>query len=289
MRTYDRLIKSYFSFVRANTWKDLEWALISGPLNRGADELVQLSSQSSRNRPREMYRVRLISYETIKPDLENQLSFVDSQSRPLGPTLNPEAKPFAPTPRNAAADAVEQDEHTYDMADENTEDDNNKTTADMFEGLMPSQLSFRAPAPATIFQPLLSDLDILAGTKILFCYRRHNVRQRIQARRAVRIIWIYYTRHHRRHRNLSGGDDDTIRNLHHEYKRDVDSIDCPLLLVKMFRHHEMILQGPMPHVLLFLRGLDRINQQQKDATKKRLQKVQHEELEKVQAKMTTCR
>lgn len=277
------------SFVRADSWKDLVDALVTGPLNRGADELVQLSSRSSQNRLREIHGSRLINYETIKPDLENQLSFVNSQDRQLGATLNPEAKPFAPGPRNALNDAAEQVEQSSNVTVDDIEDDENKAAADVFEGLVPPQLSFRAPPAAITSRALLSRWDIIAGTKILFCYRRYSLRQRLKARRAVRIIWAYYTRHHRRHRNLSGGDEDAIRNLHQEYKRDIDSIDCPLLLVKMFRHHEMILQGPMPHVLVYLRGLERINQRQKDMTKRRLQKVQHEELEKVQVKMTTCR
>ncbi|KAF8594569.1 hypothetical protein BDV93DRAFT_549191 [Ceratobasidium sp. AG-I] len=275
-------------YVRADSWQDLVLALTDGPLNRGADELVQLSLRSGQIQPRKIPGVRLITYESIKPDLENQLSFVSSHDPSLGAALNPEAKPFAPAPRKPTADADEPAKQPQTTGEGNVGDDANQTTVDGPAGLVTSQVNFRAPALDTVLQRSLAELDISAGLKILFCYRRYRVRQRAQARRAVGIIWAYYTRHYRRRRGLSGGSEDTIRKLHLEYKRGVDSIECPLLLAKMFRHHEMILQGSMPHVLVYLRGLERINQQQRDTTKKRLQKVQHEELERVQAKMATC-
>jgi hypothetical protein len=249
---------------------------MEGPLNRGADELVRLSLKSGA-RPREIPRVKLIVYENIKPDLENQLSF--AQGRSSGPILNPEATPFV----------LGQAKGEANVKEDRVELDKGKATADIFEGLVPAQVNFKASAPKATVQRSLAKAEITAGIQILLFYRRHSVRQRVRARGAIRVIWAYYIRHRRRHQSASEASGDTVRRLHNEYKRDVEGIECPLLLVKMFRYHEMVLQGPMPHVHVYLRGLERINQRQKDATKKRLQKVQHEELEKVQAKMTTCR
>lgn len=71
--------------------------------------------------------------------------------------------------------------------------------------------------------------------------------------------------------------------------QDLKSIAYPLLLVKGFHRHRRILLGYMPHVAVYIRGLDDINQQKKDANKKRLQKAQHQELEELQFNMNVCR
>jgi hypothetical protein len=254
----------------------LESALIYGPLNRGADELVQLSV-SGGPRPREIHRVKLIVYNNIKPDLENRLSF--TQNPTSGTALNPEAKPFVLGQFNGAT-SINKD---------HVNEDKDEPVSDHFEGLVPSQVNFAEAAPTNSTQRFLTKLETAAGTQILFFYRRHSVRQRVRARRATRVIWAYYTRHRRRHQNTSERDGDALRKLHQEYKRDIEGIECPLLLVKRYRYHKIILQGLMPHVLVYLRGLERANQLKKDATKKRLQRVQHEELDQVQATMTTCK
>ncbi|KAG8732236.1 hypothetical protein FRC11_014976 [Ceratobasidium sp. 423] len=278
---------------RTTSWPDLFSVLAESPLNRGADELVRLSFRHSRIRPRRLTNVRMIVYENIKPELEKALSFV-ALNASRGPTLNPEAKPFVLN-QNSKDDVTQPDTQEVQEAEEyNDEGDlaeaeTDDPPDDMFGGLVPAQLAFRIPATVKQQRQLTRD-ELKAGAYILNFYRKYIAKKHMRERHAVRIIWSYYSRYRRRAQALSGSNEDSIRKLHLDYKQTVDNrdIECPILLDKLYRYHAMILQGPMPHVLVFFRGLEQVTQVQKNSVKKRLQKVQHEELEKVQARMTLC-
>ncbi|CAE6535633.1 unnamed protein product [Rhizoctonia solani] len=256
--------------------------------DRGADELVRLFFRHSKLRPRRLTNVRIIAYEKIKPELERALSFV-SLSAPRGPALNPEAKPFVLNQRgqDETVSADIQDFGEYKGEEELTEGERDDAPGDIFGGLVPAQLAFKIPAPTKTERKFTAD-ERKAGLRILSLYRKYLFRKHIRQRHAVRVIWAYYARYRRRTHVVSGSNEDLIRRLHLDYRRTVDDIACPKLLDKLHRHHAMILQGPMPHVLVLLRGLEQVTQVQKSAVKKRLQKVQHEELEKVQSRMTVC-
>ncbi|CAE6474691.1 unnamed protein product [Rhizoctonia solani] len=288
--------RSTFNYVagkpklsRTTSWPDLFSALAESPLNRGADEFIRLSFRHSKLRPRRLMHVRLIVYENIKPELERALSFVTFNTA-RGPALNPEAKPFVLNQRSTdeTTETSIQDPADRQDGDGLPEAETDDTPSDdIFGGLVPAQLAFRMP-PAAKPERKFTEDERRAGLCILGLYRKHLSRKHMRERHAVRIIWVYYTRHRRRTQVVSGSNEDSIRQFHLDYRRIVDDIECPLLLDRLHRLHTMVLQGPMPHVLVFLRGLEQITQVQKAAVKKRLQKVQHEELEKVQSRMTLC-
>ncbi|QRV93432.1 UvrD-like helicase carboxy-terminal domain protein [Ceratobasidium sp. AG-Ba] len=274
-------------FARADSWGHLESALIRSPLNRGADQLVHTLHRSKKF-PHTSAYIKQISYNEIKPDLENLLSLTGTR----GTVLNPEAKPFMqsqqrPEPSGSNPLPVSGETATEDV--ETLDEDPGNSVTDTFAELIPSQINYLAAAPQAQIARILTIEEIDAGKRILFCYRKYNFRQRVAAWFAVRTIWSYYSRYRLRTKVPHTANDEQIRKFHHEYKKEAEGIECPLLYAKAFRRHEQILLGPMPHVLLYLRGLERIVQKQKDSNKKRLQKVQHEELERVQAKMNSCR
>ncbi|KAH7337934.1 hypothetical protein B0J17DRAFT_405653 [Rhizoctonia solani] len=275
---HDRLCSRY---NKSSSWRDLETALYEGPLNRGTEELVRLLSRDSRYRPPKIPGVRLVVYETVVPGLEQDLAFVISDIAQR-PALNPEAKPFAP----GQIKGLEGAQPILD--DLKKEESHSLEKDDPFGGLVPPQLMFKAPASTHRVARILTDDERTAALIILRLYRDYSRRWQNRIQDAIHIIWAYYTRYRRRCQAKSENNQETVRKLHEEYKKTVDEIDHPFLLEKMFRTHQMILQGPMAHVLIYLRGLERINQRQKESTKKRLQKVQHEELEKVQVRMTIC-
>ncbi|QRW07577.1 P-loop nucleoside triphosphate hydrolase [Ceratobasidium sp. AG-Ba] len=257
-------------FARADNWHHLVHALHDSPLNCGIDQL------------------------NIKPDLENMLSLTGaSDQRPVN-ALNPEAKPFVvgqnkaepgnlQTPQDPASSSK-----TKEPSESGPQDLPTRPTDDLFEGLIPAQVRYRPKVSKVKNLRTLTAQEIAAGKSVLFCYRKYSFRQRVVKWFAVRTIWAYYTRYRRRSRIPHTATDVRVRKLHDEYKRDVEGIDCPLLLAKTFRRHEQLLLGPMPHVAVYLRGLERIVVKQKDINKKRLQKVEHEELERVQTKMNIC-
>ncbi|KAJ1305435.1 hypothetical protein OPQ81_000445 [Rhizoctonia solani] len=263
-------------FLRAEKWHDLWNAVRYSALNRGADELVHISHRRDDYKPPNITAVKSIIYTNLNPELERLLSLVEPNV-----VLNPEAKPFVPqtqihTSTDAAEDAFESTEATVD----------DPLNTGEFTDLVASEgdISSATQEPERSITPS----DIAFGKKILFCYRRYAVRQRIRMKKAIKTIWAYYLRHKLRHKYPMTATEEQIRKLHNEYKTDKESISRPLLYAKAFRNHERILLGFMPHVLVYLRGLERFNQQQKEANKKRLQKVQHEELEKVRVRMDAC-
>lgn len=274
------LTNDFPRFARTESWKDLENALTFSPLNRGADELVYLALRTNFSHPRFIKGVKIINYSTVGPELEQLLSLNGpaSAKRP-GAGLDPGAKPFTPPVQaEPPADNIEEPTEADQAADQ--------PEADTFAQ---SQVDYLSSVPKEQSERILTPEEVNMGKKILLCYRRYALRQRVKARLSVRIIWAYYSRYRLRHKAPRTATGDRIRKLHNDYKQDVDSIDVPLLLAKGFRRHERILLGFMPHVAVYVRGLDDINQQQKDGNKKRLQKVQHEELEKLQLKMNACR
>ncbi|KAG9122802.1 hypothetical protein FRC07_000653, partial [Ceratobasidium sp. 392] len=234
-----------------------------------------------------------IIYDAIKPDLQNMLSFASTPSHRQGVVLNPKAEPFiqGQAKGHASGSAVPNERDSAltqnDLADA-PDDPSGQSAADIFEGLVPSQVNYLAAIPKPQAHRTLTAQELEAGKRILFYYRRYNFRQRVVAWFAVRTIWAYYSRYRLRNKVSHTATHDRIRKYHQEYKKDAEIIESPLLYVKAFRRHEQILLGPMPHVAVYLRGLERIIQKQKESNKKRLQKVQHEELEKVQQKMTVC-
>ncbi|KAG8752687.1 hypothetical protein FRC12_011837, partial [Ceratobasidium sp. 428] len=279
-------------FARADRWSDLEAALNRSPLNRGADQLV-LSLHRPNKLPHPSPWVKHIVYNEIKPDLESQLSLTGVLDQRPGATLNPEAKPFVQG--QSKFDATGSSRHLEQNMEAKEDSDNldpgasSHSMADTFAGLIPSQINYLAAVPKAQVHRTLAAGDLAAGKQILFCYRRYSFRHRVALRFSVRIIWRAYSRYQLRNKVAHTATDERIRKLHNEYKKDAEAIDCPLLLAKAFRRHEQILLGPMPHVAVYLRGLEQIVQKQKDSNKKRLQKVQHEELERVQARMNICR
>ncbi|CAE6472902.1 unnamed protein product [Rhizoctonia solani] len=265
-------------FLRADSWHDLWNAVRYSQLNRAADELVHLSRRLSNYRPPNIAAVKSIVHSNLNPELEQLLSLVEPDV-----TLDPKAKPFIPqaenydTPADAEEDSIEPTQTTAD----------GEANADEFPDMIASEANLLAAPQAEPQRPLTAS-DIKSGKELLFFYRRYTLRQRVRTRKAVKTIWAYYLRHRLRHNAPMTATEEQIRKLHTEYKKDVESIDYPLLYVKAFQNHERILLGCMPHVLVYLRGLEHVNQQRKEANKERLKKVQHEELDKVRIRMDAC-
>ncbi|CUA74878.1 TPR and ankyrin repeat-containing protein 1 [Rhizoctonia solani] len=278
-------------FVRADSWHELWNAVRYSPLNRSADELVNLSLRRPGYNPPSIASVKSIVYNHL-PDLEQQLSLVEP-AKPSGTLLDPGAKPFIPL---TILTGTEEDtiESSQTMVDDQVDTGELQDSAPLDPDL---------PSPQVDSGHALTPLEIESGKKILSCYRRYALRRvkaaikiqlcyrryaSRQLKKAVQTICRYYVRHRLRHKVPMTATEEQIRKLHDEYKNDVESIECPLLFAKAFQSHERILIGPMPHVSVYLRGLERLNQQQKEANKKRLQKVQHEELDKVRIRMDAC-
>jgi hypothetical protein len=280
-------------FAQAESWNDLTSALTYSPLNRGADQLVHTLPRS-RFQPRGITGVKQLIYNNIIPELRNLLSFTGpSDRRGSGGPLNPEAKTFVKGQSKANVGDPNAPHNPSKTPDEggtlggDSDTTPSQPAADTFAELAPSQINYLEAAPKADVHRVLSAEDLAAGRLILFCYRRHSFRQRVTAWFAVRTIWAYYSRHRLRHKVAHTTTDDQIRKLHNEYKKDAEGIECPSLHAKGFRRR--LLLGPLPHVAVYLRGLEQVNQRQKDANKKQLQKVRHEALERVQAEMNICR
>ncbi|QRW07579.1 P-loop nucleoside triphosphate hydrolase [Ceratobasidium sp. AG-Ba] len=253
-----------------------------------AEDQLVCTFHRSRSTPRVNPRVKVISYNEVKPDLERLLSLTGDLNQAQTATLNPEAMPFVQTQPKAGPSSSNADTKLKDMGAEstNTPDGSSESAKqDIPTALISTQTDDPTVIPQTQDSRILAAQEIEAGKQILFCYRRYMFRQRIRAWFAVRTIWRCYSRYQDRARIPR----DQIRQLYHEYKKAVDGIECPLFDPKTFRRHEHILLGPMPHVMLYLRGLERVIQNQKTVYKKQLQKVQHEDLERLQDGMNACR
>ncbi|KAG8687201.1 hypothetical protein FRC11_007608 [Ceratobasidium sp. 423] len=268
-------------FVRTDSWHGLWNAVRYSALNRGADELVHISRRKDGYNPPSIVAIKSIVYSKLNPELEELLSLVEP-AKATGVALDPGAKPFVPQAQDNAPTEAEEDaiEPTQTTAD-------NQLNADEIPDLVASEGDLPSTSQVEPKRPLTAS-DIEFGKRILFFHRRYALRQRIKIRGAIKTIGAYYLRHRLRHKSPMTATEEQIHKLHNEYKNDVESIDCPLLYVKAFRSHERTLLGFMPHVSVYLRGLERVNQQQKEVNKKRLQKVQHEELDKVLIRMDAC-
>ncbi|KAF8686413.1 UvrD-like helicase C-terminal domain [Rhizoctonia solani] len=269
-------------YVRANSWHELWNAVRYSALNRGADELVHLSLRSNGRNPPNITSVKSIVYGNL-PELEQLLSLVEAP-KSAATMLNPGAKPFTPQAPNNGSGSIGTDEDIAEPTE--VTDDELLNADDLPDTIMTG--SDLTSVPQLEHERPLTPQEIVAGRIILSYYRRHTSRQLAKMQKSVAIIWAYYLRHKLRHKSPMNGTEEQIRKLHNEYKGDIELINCPLLYAKAFQYHERILLGLMPHVMIYLRGLERVNQQEKETNKKRLQKVQHEELERVQSRMNAC-
>jgi hypothetical protein len=245
-----------------------------------------------RYRPRGIMGVKQIIYNKVIPELGNLLSLTDPSDQDSGGPFDPEAKAVQDQSKSDLGDLNSPKDPSIapKEATAPTEDSGHtpsQPTANALATLVSCQINHLAAASMARVHLALTAED--AGRLILFCYRRYSFRQRVTRWFAVRTIWAYYSRHRLRHKVTHTTTDDQIRRLHNEYKKDVEGIECPSLYNEDSRRHGQLLLGPMPHVAVYLRGLEQVNQRQKDFNKKQLQKVQHEALEKIQAKMNRCR
>ncbi|CAE6411540.1 unnamed protein product [Rhizoctonia solani] len=263
-------------FMGADSWHDLWNAVRYSPLNRGADELVCLFCRQEDNKLPNISAVKPIIYSNLNSELGQLLSLVEPAARP-----DPRANPLVPQVHHAPPEV---NNNTIQIKKTTPVDQLNVGEPPdlvVLEGNLPSTSQVGPKCPLAI-----SELE--SGRKILVCYRRYALRQQIKMKKAVKTIWACYLRHKLYHRSPMTATEKQIRKLHNEYKNDVKSIDCPPLYAKASRSHGRILLGFMPHALVYLRGLERINQQQKETNKKRLQKVQHAELDEIRNRMDAC-
>ncbi|KAG8710824.1 hypothetical protein FRC09_020924 [Ceratobasidium sp. 395] len=103
-------------FAQADSWHSLELALNRSPLNRGADQLVQLC-HSSRNPPPFISQVKRIIYRDEK-DLKDQLSLTCAPGQHQGSTAN------------SVAESSTQGQPKLDPADSNRQLEQDKDTKD---------------------------------------------------------------------------------------------------------------------------------------------------------------
>ncbi|KAG8751398.1 hypothetical protein FRC11_009438, partial [Ceratobasidium sp. 423] len=262
-----------FARANCNSWHDLWNAVRYSVLNRGADELVFLSRRRDDNKPPNISAVKSIVYSNLNPELERLLSLVEPSTM-LDPKVQsvPQAHNHAPTEANTRTTQLNQTAPDDQL--------NIGEPPDLVASVDPASTSQVGPkCPLTV-----SELE--SGKKILFCYRRYALRQRIKTR-AVKKIWACYRRHQLRHKSPMTEIEEEIRKIHEEYNIDVESIHAQSN-PKAFRHHKRLLLGFMPHVLIYLRGLTQVNQQQKEANKRRLKRATHAELDSIQVRMGAC-
>ncbi|KDN38026.1 hypothetical protein RSAG8_09799, partial [Rhizoctonia solani AG-8 WAC10335] len=262
-------------FLTADSWHDLWNAVRFSPLNRGADRLVYLSRRRDDYKPPTVISVESIVYCNI-PELERLLSLVEP-----GAVLDSRVEPFVPQTQNHVP---RDDEDTTEPIQTSTAVDDKSKTGE-FPDLVTSEGDLTL---ASWIEPKrsLTASEIESGKKILSRYRQYALRQRMK--NAVEAIWACYLRYRLRHNAPITETEEELRKLHDEYKNDVESIDCPLLCIRAFKSHERILLGFMPHVLVYLCGLERINQQEKEATMKRLQTATRAELDGIRIRMDVC-
>ncbi|KDN37507.1 hypothetical protein RSAG8_10106, partial [Rhizoctonia solani AG-8 WAC10335] len=273
----DRLLQN-------KTWEDLEDTILRCPLNRGADQLVRLFLRRGNNyrQPRSSGFIRAVGYNRI-PDLERLLSLTDFAQRPQS-TLNPEAKPFNPPipgqPSSENRNDAPEFEKVLDQEDGDTtglmRSDNEEIGIDALPETQPEPTRYLTPD------------EIKSGKIILLVLRRHVLRKRARQRSAVMTIWKCYSRYlDRRDAPRSAADERYLR-FQREYINDVKVPENTRPLPGSFYRYKAILLGCMPHVAVYLRGLEHANQLKKHANRKRLQTAHHKELEEIQAMMDAC-
>ncbi|KAG8731126.1 hypothetical protein FRC11_005047, partial [Ceratobasidium sp. 423] len=265
------------TFLNSHSWDELWDAVRYSALNRGADELVHLSRRRGGYKPPTIAAVKSIAYSNINPELEQLLSLMEPETM-----LNPRVKPFVPQAQNHASAEAEED--TIELTQTATDSQLNigkppDWAAAEDDFLSGSQIKPQSP---------LAVSEIKSGKQILFCYRRYALRQQIRMKKAAGTIGACYRRYQFRHKHPMTAVEEQIRKLHDEYKSDVEAIHYPQSNAEAFRRHKRILLGFMPHVFVYLRGLERVNQKQKEANKKRLQKAVHMELDVIRIRMDAC-
>ncbi|CAE6439987.1 unnamed protein product [Rhizoctonia solani] len=261
--------------VRNSSWADLESTIIRCPLNRGADQLVHLLIQKSSSfpQPRSNSFIRLIVYTGI-PELTRLLSLTDPIQQ-LGPRLNPLAEPLNPElssqPFPMKETKLPDPEQVLGFEEQHTADSTSSDScAAHFDSL--SETSSR---------PVLTPDEVESGKKILLAYRRY-IQRRLQS--AAKTIWSYYSRY-RHIKNKRAVMENQSLKLRREYEKYIMEPEGPLLSPRLFSRHNTILLRCMPHVVLFLRGLEHVNQLQKQLNRERLRNTRAEERQAVRAKM----
>ncbi|KAG8770099.1 hypothetical protein FRC12_004522 [Ceratobasidium sp. 428] len=234
--------------------------------------------------------VKHIIYQTIKPDLEKQLSLTYTPDQHQESTASLVAEPSLQgqpkvDPGGLNRQPEQKREIKYEALDPKL---TGHSTADIFAGLPPTQIDYLAAVPRTQARCMLSSEDLTAGKQILFCYRRYCRRQRVAQRRSVRIIWRAYSRYLHRTRVTHTATDDLIRDLHNEYKKHAEAMSCPLFLAGALRRHKHVLLGLMPHVVVYLCQLEHVVQEHKLYNTQQLQKLRPGELEGVRTRIKVC-
>ncbi|KAL5633867.1 hypothetical protein ACGC1H_005902 [Rhizoctonia solani] len=258
-------------FLRVDSWHELWNAVRCSPLNRGADELVYLFRYREGQNPPTIGLVRPLAYKNINPELARLLSLVEPDATP-----NPQTEPSVPQTQNHLyTDAGSATIKLTQTTAANGADASESPNLIKSEGNFPSASQIEPKRSLTIS-------EIKSGTKILLCYKRYRIKK------SVKKIWACYLRYRLRDESPMTETEKEIRKLHEEYKNDVESIDCPLLCIKAFQTHERILLGLMPHILVYLRGLETVNQEQKQVTVQRLPTATYAELDNIRIRMDVC-
>ncbi|KAH7337929.1 hypothetical protein B0J17DRAFT_405385 [Rhizoctonia solani] len=271
----DRLIQN-------TSWSELEVAIMRCPLNRGTDRLVHLFLRKGYSYPRSSNFIQVIAYSKV-PDLIRLLSFTDSVQRPQ-PTLNAQAQPYNPSHPSQSSPANQTSiPHLENELEPSDGDDADLMRSD------PESTHFSAPPESPLYSMRkLTFREIESGRKILFAYRRFALRKQTRQKLAVEKICRCYLRYLRRQNAPRSAADDRYLKFQREYKKDIKMVEGSGPALRSFYRYKAILLGCMPHVAVYLRGLEHANQQQKHANRKRLQIAHHKELEEIQKRMDVC-
>ncbi|CAE6489248.1 unnamed protein product [Rhizoctonia solani] len=207
-------------------------------------------------------------------ELTRLLSLTNPFQQPR-PGLNPRAEPFDPElssqPFSMKETKLPNPEQVLGFEEQHTADSTSSDScAAHFDSL--SETSSR---------PVLTPDEVESGKKILLAYRRY-IQRRLQS--AAKTIWSYYSRY-RHIKNKRAVMESQSLKLRREYEKYIVEPEGPLLSPRLFSRHKTILLRCMPHVVLFLRGLEHVNQLQKQLNRERLRNTRAEERQAVRAKM----
>ncbi|CAE6529326.1 unnamed protein product [Rhizoctonia solani] len=276
--------KGFDSLIQNKSWEDLEDTVIRCPLNRSADQLVRLFLRRGNNyrQHRSNNFVRAVGYSRPVPEIEQLLLLTGPTQRPQ-PFLNPGAKPFNPS--HPSQQTSEDGNDAPDFEKDLGQEDGDTT------GLMQSDREATnidaLPENDPESTRSLTPNEIKSGKKILLVLRQYVLRQQARRKRAVTTIWRCYSGYLRRRNASRSSEDERYLKFQYEYKKDIKVPEGPKSLPDFYRH-KAILLGCMPHVAVYLRGLEYVNRLQKQANRKRLQTAHHKELEEIQARMDAC-
>ncbi|KAG8760240.1 hypothetical protein FRC11_000711 [Ceratobasidium sp. 423] len=270
--------------IQNKTWEDLEDTILRCPLNRSADQLVRLFLRRGNNyrQPRSSNFVRAIGYHRV-PEIEQLLSLTGSTQRPQ-PALNPEAKSFIPSQPGQQTSENRNDAPDFEK---DVDQEDGDTTGLMQSDRETTSIDALPENDSESTHPLTPN-EIESGKKILLVLRRCVLRKRARQRRAATIIWRCFSGYLCRRNAPRSAEDERYLKFQREYKKDIEAPEGPGPLPTFFYRHKAILLGCMPHVAVYLRGLEHMNQLQKHANRKRLQTAHHKELEEIEARMGAC-